>query len=273
MLSLNQQYGSSSDDEEQSSAERSEQASLPKRVTSAPALSGSGSAVALLAAQDARGRELACLNGTAVTSGAVMLHNPRAEVMWAPFQGPAHPNTGSAAPTGLTRNTLTGYVERAAVNDVSFDERLKEQIAMTGQGSSVLRRKRRRGAPGDSADISGGYRGPWATFEEDLPDDIEDSELPEGKMPIVLPAPPPKEKEPLERSIFHGKESTRGKGMQRASVRFDSFLGLVIYCSPEGWTTTSSCGMSTMIGSVCVLLWDTKTRFATCASATTGTDS
>lgn len=122
-----------------------------------------------------------------------LMHNPRYEEMWTPTLGPDNPLVSDfhKAP----KNTLTGYVEPANVNDFQFENQRRTfnsfgyaydpsfsanqiigDIAQATENNVVSvfeksklrpKDKRKRERNDDPSDING-FKGPWASFKDQL---------------------------------------------------------------------------------------------------------
>eukprot|EP00455_Lapot_gusevi_P044781 TRINITY_DN563_c0_g1_i3.p1 TRINITY_DN563_c0_g1~~TRINITY_DN563_c0_g1_i3.p1 ORF type:complete len:556 (+),score=110.08 TRINITY_DN563_c0_g1_i3:61-1728(+) len=94
----------------------------------------------------------------ALPSSKVVFYNPTFDQMWAPIQGPTHPDLESNA----SKNTLTGFVEKHAMETYSFNENYYSAIA-----DPTIRFDRKRKPAGDATEPSS-YLGPWAPYEVEV---------------------------------------------------------------------------------------------------------
>eukprot|EP01114_Cavostelium_apophysatum_P018473 TRINITY_DN5717_c0_g1_i1.p1 TRINITY_DN5717_c0_g1~~TRINITY_DN5717_c0_g1_i1.p1 ORF type:complete len:562 (-),score=164.89 TRINITY_DN5717_c0_g1_i1:107-1792(-) len=121
-----------------------------------------------------------------------VFHNPEFESLWAPVQGPSHPHLSKNTVQVGGNNILTGFVEDDFMNNYSFSRQFHSfhsrgvALAPNGQheigeartlvgDSKALKRKREKGW--DSANVEGGYKGPWGVYEGDerVPPDVVDT--------------------------------------------------------------------------------------------------
>ena len=169
-------------------------------------------------------------------TGKELTYNPRYEELWAPKYGPDNPMVSDHHKA--IKNTLSGYVEKACVNDFQFDNQRKTFFSygyaidpssnvtggdkIIGKAEEALdnkvatvfeskplrpKDKRRRDRNDDPADVNG-YLGPWAVYKDQIlvakPNEAEQAEIDELKKNKKKRVRRGEEKEEEEsRSILH----------------------------------------------------------------------
>ncbi|XP_065832783.1 pre-mRNA-processing factor 17-like [Oscarella lobularis] len=167
-------------------------------------------------------------------SSKEVMHNPKYEELAAPKVGPDNPFLTKLQ--SATKNTLSGYVEAAHMNDFIFESQRRTfssygyaidpsfenqhgnyvgdvEKAKENDGQTVFEKgkmkpeKRKREAWGESSDVDN-FKGPWAPFEDELkiamPSEEEqallDAQFQKTKAPKL-------EEKPEEKSTLHIKDT------------------------------------------------------------------
>ncbi len=195
-------------------------------------------------------------------------YNPRYEDLFAPIVGPENPNKTDEEKA--PKNTLTGYIEPAHVNDFQFDLQRKTfhsygyavdpSINVEGEGSRVVgnvdaaeagdlksvfeadtekrpKDSRKKETNNDPSDIEG-YKGPWAKFEDEVtvskPGDEDKEYLEEYLSKMKRRAKKQVDEKPVEeKSQLHIKDPYDYQGRSYLHIPQDVGINLKSDSPPE----------------------------------------
>lgn len=209
MLGL-QSYGSSSEGESDHEQSKDAVQELPAHLQPVDKTHSLSTALAVCAAPEVVPMGAAAVARTLDPTLKEVTYNPRYDEMYAPVQGPEHPDL--TMQQRAPRNTLAGYVEKAHINAFEFENQRRTfhtygyaldptvdeaadgqsyvgdlQSAYDDNGKTVFEapkpKKMRKQEKNDNPEDVEGFLGPWGKFENEVsvakPNEQERAELDE----------------------------------------------------------------------------------------------
>lgn len=243
MLGL-QSYGSSSEgesDNEQSQGKEKEKQpdqELPAHLQPVDKTNSLSKSLAVCAAPDVVAMGAAAVARSLDPTLKEVTYNPRYDEMYAPVQGPEHPDM--TMQQRAPRNTLAGYVEKAHINAFEFENQRRTfhtygyaldptvdatadgqsyvgdlQSAYDDNGKTVFEapkpKKMRKQEKNDNPEDVEGFLGPWGKFENEIsvakPNEQERAELDELLSKRHKRGRIPEDKPLEEKSTLHSEYS------------------------------------------------------------------
>lgn len=243
MLGL-QSYGSSSEgesDNEQSQVKEKEKQpdqELPAHLQPVDKTNSLSKSLAVCAAPDVVAMGAAAVARSLDPTLKEVTYNPRYDEMYAPVQGPEHPDM--TMQQRAPRNTLAGYVEKAHINAFEFENQRRTfhtygyaldptvdatadgqsyvgdlQSAYDDNGKTVFEapkpKKMRKQEKNDNPEDVEGFLGPWGKFENEIsvakPNEQERAELDELLSKRHKRGRIPEDKPLEEKSTLHSEYS------------------------------------------------------------------